>query len=75
MWGISRLAGDLLASEDRVCSKEITSQVIIVSELTKHIVSAKNTGHACCTPDSDIKFKTRNFMNSMGCSEHQELLF
>jgi len=37
-----------------------------VSELTKHIVSSKNTGHACFTTDSDVKVKKRNFMNFTG---------
>lgn len=49
MQGISRLAEDLLTSQDRLCSMEKISQLIIVSELTKHIVSSKNTGHACFT--------------------------
>jgi hypothetical protein len=37
-----------------------------VSELTKHVASSKNTGHACFTIDSDIKVRKKNFMNSMG---------
>jgi len=37
-----------------------------VSELTKHIASSKNIGHACFTIDPDIKVRKRNIMNSMG---------
>jgi hypothetical protein len=66
MQGISRLAEDLSASQDGLCSMGIISQLIIVSELTKHTVSSKNTGHAFFTTDSDIKVKKRIFMNSIG---------
>jgi len=66
MQQISRLAEDLSASQGELCSMEIISQLIIVSELTKLIVSSKNTGHACFTTNSDIKVKKRNFMNSTG---------